>query len=225
MHLSLWITLIREVWAVVMDASRKHFKESPLGRLRSISKSTCWEREGPGGAAQTLSWRGGAERPGRLKRPSSEGRVPERGVRWGDRTRDKGPMCRHRLTTDQHTHQKKRHETSQRTTLGWSGDASGEEPARQCRRHRNTGRSRNPWVGKIPWRRAWQPPWYSCLENPMDREAWRATVNRGAESRTRLKQLCTSHTNSRAHSARLDTLTISRQWAGYLERSCLSSNK
>ena len=27
----------------------------------------------------------------------------------------------------------------------------------------------DPWVGKIPWRRAWQPPpalQYSCLENP-----------------------------------------------------------
>ena len=148
-----------------MDASRKHFKESPLGWLRSISKSTCLEREGPGGAAQTLSWRGGAERPGRLKRPSSEVRVPERGVRWGDRTRDKGPMCRHRLTTDQHTHQKKLHETSQRTTLGWSGDASGEEPARQCRRHRNTysipgsGRTPGGEHGNPPDILAWRIPW------------------------------------------------------------------
>ena len=25
-------------------------------------------------------------------------------------------------------------------------------------------------VGKIPWRREWQPLQYSCLENPMDRE-------------------------------------------------------
>ena len=25
--------------------------------------------------------------------------------------------------------------------------------------------------GKIPWRRAWQPTQYSCLENPMDRGA------------------------------------------------------
>ena len=24
----------------------------------------------------------------------------------------------------------------------------------------------NPWVGKIPWRRAWQPTAYSYLENP-----------------------------------------------------------
>ena len=34
-------------------------------------------------------------------------------------------------------------------------------------------------VRKIPWRRKWQPIpvfWYSCLENSMDRGAWRATV-------------------------------------------------
>ena len=29
----------------------------------------------------------------------------------------------------------------------------------------------------------------SCLENPMDRGAWRATVHRVAKSQTRLKQL------------------------------------
>ena len=34
------------------------------------------------------------------------------------------------------------------------GGPSGKEPAYQCRRH-ETGF--DPWVGKIPWRRAWQP--------------------------------------------------------------------
>ena len=32
---------------------------------------------------------------------------------------------------------------------------SGKEPACQCRRHRRLGF--NPWVGKISWRREWQP--------------------------------------------------------------------
>ena len=32
---------------------------------------------------------------------------------------------------------------------------------------------------------------YSCLENPMDREAWRATVHRVIKSQTGLKQLST----------------------------------
>ena len=31
---------------------------------------------------------------------------------------------------------------------------SGKEPACQCRRHKRHGF--DPWVGKIPWRRAWQ---------------------------------------------------------------------
>ena len=34
------------------------------------------------------------------------------------------------------------------------GGAGGKEPACQCRRQR---RKLNPWVGKIPRRRAWQP--------------------------------------------------------------------
>ena len=33
------------------------------------------------------------------------------------------------------------------------------------------------------------PLHYSCLENPMDRGAWRATVCKVAKSKTRLKQL------------------------------------
>ena len=39
--------------------------------------------------------------------------------------------------------------------MGFPGGTSGKEPACQCRRH-NTPRF-NPWVGKIPWRRAQQP--------------------------------------------------------------------
>ena len=35
------------------------------------------------------------------------------------------------------------------------GGASGEEPTCQCRRHKR--RKFNPWVGKIPRRRAWKP--------------------------------------------------------------------
>ena len=38
---------------------------------------------------------------------------------------------------------------------GFPGGASGKEPACQSRRHRRCGI--NPWVGKIPWRRKWEP--------------------------------------------------------------------
>ena len=39
--------------------------------------------------------------------------------------------------------------------LGFPGGTSGKEPAYQCRRHERHGS--DPWVGKIPWKRAWQP--------------------------------------------------------------------
>ena len=39
--------------------------------------------------------------------------------------------------------------------LGFPGGASGKEPACQCRRC--TRLRFDPWVGKIPWERAWQP--------------------------------------------------------------------
>ena len=39
------------------------------------------------------------------------------------------------------------------------------------------------------------PLQYSCLENPMDRGAWQATVHGVAKSRTGLKQLST-HTHN-----------------------------
>ena len=38
---------------------------------------------------------------------------------------------------------------------GFPGGASGEEPACQCRRPKRCGF--DPWAGKIPWRRKWQP--------------------------------------------------------------------
>ena len=57
----------------------------------------------------------------------------------------------------------------------------------------NAGDTRD--VGSIPgWGRSpggghGNPLQYSCLENPMDREAWQAIVHRVAKSRTRLNQL------------------------------------
>ena len=40
--------------------------------------------------------------------------------------------------------------------------------------------------GEDPLRREWQPTPPSCLENPMDRRAWQATVHGVAKSGTRL---------------------------------------
>ena len=38
---------------------------------------------------------------------------------------------------------------------GFPGGISGEEPMCQCKRRKTHGF--DPWVRKIPWRRAWQP--------------------------------------------------------------------
>ena len=66
---------------------------------------------------------------------------------------------------------------------GFPGGSSGKEPTCQCRRHKRDGF--NPWVRKIPPGGGHgNPLHYSCLENPMDRGAWWATVHRVAKSRT-----------------------------------------
>ena len=68
--------------------------------------------------------------------------------------------------------------------LGPSRWLSGKESTCQCRRHLWCGFS--PWVRKIPWRSHGYPLQCSCLESPMDRGAWRATVRKVAQSRTQL---------------------------------------
>ena len=40
-------------------------------------------------------------------------------------------------------------------SLGFPGSPSGKESTCQCRRYQRPGS--DPWVGRIPWRRAWQP--------------------------------------------------------------------
>ena len=39
--------------------------------------------------------------------------------------------------------------------MGFPGGANGKEPTCQCRRQKRCRFA--PWVGKIPWRRSWQP--------------------------------------------------------------------
>ena len=49
---------------------------------------------------------------------------------------------------------------------------SSKESVCQCRNH-----GFDPWVGKIPWRRKWQPTPVFFLENPMDTETQWAAVH------------------------------------------------
>ena len=65
---------------------------------------------------------------------------------------------------------------------GFPGGASGKEPAHKCRKHKRL--RFDPLVGKIPWRRKGNSLQYSCLENSMDRGAWRALGHRVAWSQT-----------------------------------------
>ena len=48
-----------------------------------------------------------------------------------------------------------------------------------------------PRLGSSPGGGSGNPLQYSCLENPMDRGAWRATVHGVMQSRTRLKRFST----------------------------------
>ena len=58
-----------------------------------------------------------------------------------------------------------------------SGGTSGREPACKCRRHKR--RRFDPWVRKIPWRRAQQPIPIFLPRESMNRKAWWAIVYGG----------------------------------------------
>ena len=59
--------------------------------------------------------------------------------------------------------------------VGFPGGISGKELICQCRRIRDEGSI--PASGRFPGGGNGNPIQYSCLENPMDRGAWRATVH------------------------------------------------
>ena len=68
---------------------------------------------------------------------------------------------------------------------------SGKESTYRCRRQ-----GFDPWVGKIPWRRKWQPTPYSCPGNCMDRGAWGAIVYGVEKSQTQLSPHTHTHTHT-----------------------------
>ena len=68
---------------------------------------------------------------------------------------------------------------------------AGKEPTCQCRGHR---RHRfDPGSGRSPGGENGSPLQCSCLENPMDRGAWQATVQGVAKSQTRLSVHSCTH--------------------------------
>ena len=64
---------------------------------------------------------------------------------------------------------------------GFLGGTNGKERTCQCRRHRTCGF--DPCVGKIPWRRAWQPTSVFLPGESHGRGVWWATVHRVTKSR------------------------------------------
>ena len=61
------------------------------------------------------------------------------------------------------------------------GDASDKELTCQCRRYKR--RRFNPWIGKIPWRRAWQP---TSVFLPGDSHGQRSLVGYSPEGQKEL---------------------------------------
>ena len=51
-----------------------------------------------------------------------------------------------------------------------------------------------PGSGRFPGERHGTPLQYSCLENPVNRRGWPATVHRVTKSQTRLSDLACTHT-------------------------------
>ena len=82
--------------------------------------------------------------------------------------------------------------------MGFLGGTSGKEPSSQYKRPKRWGF--DSWVGKIPWRRAWQPS-ILAWRIPMGRGAWQATVHGATKSWTRLKWLTHAHAQIPPHLA------------------------
>ena len=73
--------------------------------------------------------------------------------------------------------------------MSFPGDSSGKEPAWQCRTQGDSGSI--PELGRSPGGGHGNPLHYSCLEDPMDKGTWQATVHRVTQSQTQPRQLGT----------------------------------
>ena len=88
--------------------------------------------------------------------------------------------------------------------LGLPRWQSGKESTCQCRRCEF-----DPWVGKVPWRRAWQHTPGLLPGESHDRGAWRASVHRVTENQTRLSSWVPSSENlSGSHTGVKGTLPV-----------------
>ena len=65
-----------------------------------------------------------------------------------------------------------------------------------------------PGSGTSPGGRHGNPFQYSCLENPMDRGAWQATVQRVAKSHIQLTERLSTHTRTHKHKNKEITVNV-----------------
>ena len=84
--------------------------------------------------------------------------------------------------------------------LGWGTPIASSRPLTNC--SANSGDKKDvkrrkfySWLGKTPWKRAWQPTPVFLPGESLDRGAWWATVHGVAKSQTRLKRLSTHALN------------------------------
>ena len=77
--------------------------------------------------------------------------------------------------------------------MGFPGGASVKNSAANVGDIKDVGSI--PRLRISPGRGHGNPLQYSCLENPMDRGAWWATVHRVAKSQTQLNRLSTQNTS------------------------------
>ena len=100
-----------------------------------------------------------------------------------------------------------------RFLMGFPGVASGKEPACQCRKCKRRGFE--PWVGKIPWRRAWQ---HTPVFLPGESHGRRSLAVYSPQSRTELDT-----TEATQHSHR-HTLTA-KEGASECQKQSTSSSQ
>ena len=95
--------------------------------------------------------------------------------------------------------------------MGFPGGAGGKEASCQCRRHKRCGFS--PCVGKIPWRKKWQP---TPVFLPGDSQGWGSM---GLQSTGSQRVGCTEAT---AHTTHRKVSDWCSTWCSAFTYSCAS---
>ena len=148
------VAIILFIQASLVAQTVKHLPAVQETRVQSLVWEDPLERE-MATHSRILTWRiSWTEEPGGLQFVGSQ-------------------RVRHNWMTNTHTHTHTHTHSVYRGLPWW---LSGKAFACQSRRL-----GFNPWVGKIPWRRKWQPVLVFLPANPRDRGAWQATFQEVAK--------------------------------------------